>query len=128
MISCPKITGLILHFWILDNEYRILTNYIILFLAEFEHDEDVRRLPCFHLFHVLCVDKWLSQNKRCPICRVDIEAKLPCVAEANASEATNLGAGEGPSGLDPNSRDGPGSSSGSGGFKSESFLGDQRQR
>lgn len=97
-------------------------------LCEFEHDEDVRRLPCFHLFHVLCVDKWLSQNKRCPICRVDIEAKLPCVAEANASEATNLGAGEGPSGLDPNSRDGPGSSSGSGGFKSESFLGDQRQR
>lgn len=38
-------------------------------LSEFEVDEDVRRLPCFHLFHVECVDQWLGQNKRCPICR-----------------------------------------------------------
>ena len=33
-----------------------------------------RRLPCMHLFHVACVDQWLVQNKKCPICRVDIEA------------------------------------------------------
>ncbi len=26
-----------------------------------------------HLFHVECVDQWLTTNKRCPICRVDIE-------------------------------------------------------
>jgi len=45
-------------------------------LSEFELEEDVRRLPCMHLFHVECVDQWLSQNKRCPICRVDIEAHL----------------------------------------------------
>lgn len=43
-------------------------------LSEFEEEEDVRRLPCMHLFHVDCVDQWLSTNKRCPICRVDIEA------------------------------------------------------
>lgn len=45
-------------------------------LSEFELEEDVRRLPCMHLFHVECVDQWLGQNKRCPICRVDIEAHL----------------------------------------------------
>merc|ERR1712066_368290 len=45
-------------------------------LCEFEEDEDVRRLPCMHLFHVACVDQWLGLNKRCPICRVDIEAQL----------------------------------------------------
>ena len=38
-------------------------------LSEFDQEEDVRRLPCMHLFHVECVDQWLSQNKRCPICR-----------------------------------------------------------
>ena len=43
-------------------------------LSEFEEEEDVRRLPCMHLFHVDCVDQWLATNKRCPICRVDIEA------------------------------------------------------
>ena len=41
-------------------------------LSEFEVEEDVRRLPCMHLFHVECVDQWLGQNKRCPICRFDI--------------------------------------------------------
>lgn len=45
-------------------------------LSEFEDSEDVRRLPCMHLFHVECVDQWLSSNKRCPICRVDIETNL----------------------------------------------------
>lgn len=45
-------------------------------LCEFEDGEDVRRLPCMHLFHVQCVDQWLTSNKRCPICRVDIEAQL----------------------------------------------------
>ncbi|XP_005103544.1 nascent polypeptide-associated complex subunit alpha, muscle-specific form isoform X2 [Aplysia californica] len=43
-------------------------------LCEFEANEDVRRLPCMHLFHSDCVDQWLSTNKKCPICRVDIEA------------------------------------------------------
>lgn len=35
-----------------------------------------RRLPCMHLFHIECVDQWLATNKRCPICRVDIETHL----------------------------------------------------
>lgn len=43
-------------------------------LSEFEDGEDVRRLPCMHLFHIVCVDQWLGMNKKCPICRVDIEA------------------------------------------------------
>lgn len=45
-------------------------------LSEFEDNEDVRRLPCMHLFHIECVDQWLTTNKRCPICRVDIEEHL----------------------------------------------------
>ena len=44
-------------------------------LSEFEVDEDVRRLPCFHLFHVECVYQWLGQNKRCPICRYLISSE-----------------------------------------------------
>ncbi|XP_054161376.1 E3 ubiquitin-protein ligase Arkadia-like [Oppia nitens] len=45
-------------------------------LSEFEDNEDVRRLPCMHLFHIECVDQWLTTNKRCPICRVDIEEHM----------------------------------------------------
>lgn len=56
------------------------------FPPEFDEDEDVRRLPCMHLFHVPCVDQWLSLNKRCPICRVDIETQHPGLAEVNPAE------------------------------------------
>ena len=45
-------------------------------LSEFEVEEDVRRLPCMHLFHVECVDQWLGQNKRCPICRFGTSPNL----------------------------------------------------
>ena len=45
-------------------------------LSDFEEGEDVRRLPCMHLFHVECVDQWLKTNKCCPICRVDIDHKI----------------------------------------------------
>ncbi|KAJ0172231.1 hypothetical protein K1T71_012204 [Dendrolimus kikuchii] len=45
-------------------------------LSLFEIHADCRRLPCMHLFHMECVDQWLSTNKHCPICRVDIETHL----------------------------------------------------
>lgn len=45
-------------------------------LSLFEIENDVRRLPCMHLFHMDCVDQWLVTNKHCPICRVDIETHL----------------------------------------------------
>ncbi|XP_063953191.1 E3 ubiquitin-protein ligase arkadia-C-like isoform X2 [Lytechinus pictus] len=45
-------------------------------LSFFEDEEEVRRLPCMHLFHEECVDQWLVTNKRCPICRVDIETRM----------------------------------------------------
>jgi hypothetical protein len=67
-------------------------------LSDYEKGEKMRRLVCLHQFHQLCVDKWLHQHKKCPICRVDIEAKLnghidghrtiaePCCGE-NSSQA-----------------------------------------
>ena len=45
-------------------------------LSDYEKGEKMRRLVCLHQFHQLCVDKWLHQHKKCPICRVDIESKL----------------------------------------------------
>lgn len=41
-------------------------------ITEFENDEDVRRLPCKHLFHPTCVDTWLVQNSHCPCCKLDL--------------------------------------------------------
>lgn len=42
-------------------------------LSDFEECDELRRLPCNHSFHVGCVDKWLKQNKVCPLCVQDVE-------------------------------------------------------
>ncbi|KAI5930784.1 E3 ubiquitin-protein ligase RNF165, partial [Manis javanica] len=46
-------------------------------LCTLEEGEDVRRLPCMHIFHQVCIDQWLATTTRCPLCRGDIEAQLP---------------------------------------------------
>jgi len=48
-------------------------------LSDFEVDDMLRQLPCGHNFHRTCIDKWLRQNKVCPLCLQDIEAP-PTVA------------------------------------------------
>lgn len=45
---------------------------------DFETGEDVRTLRCTHLFHVDCIDRWLVYNKKCPVCRIEVD----CVAKA----------------------------------------------
>lgn len=42
-------------------------------LSDFEKQDMLRRLPCKHSFHSACVDKWLKQNKVCPLCVQDVE-------------------------------------------------------
>lgn len=47
-------------------------------LSEFESEDELRRLPCHHVFHAHCVDKWLCQVSRCP---------LRCVVEPLADQS-----------------------------------------
>jgi hypothetical protein len=53
-------------------------------LSEFEPEDELRRLPCHHVFHALCVDKWLCQVSRCPLrCMVEPFAEPPNQIPAN---------------------------------------------
>lgn len=41
-------------------------------LGEFNEGDEVRVLPeCGHIFHVLCIDKWLYSHTNCPLCRAE---------------------------------------------------------
>ncbi|KAM8706116.1 hypothetical protein ACLKA7_010406 [Drosophila subpalustris] len=62
-------------------------------LSLFEIENDVRRLPCMHLFHTDCVDQWLVTNKHCPICRVDIETHMAKDALVPSSSGVAAAAG-----------------------------------
>ncbi|CAB4399373.1 hypothetical protein RhiirA1_406311 [Rhizophagus irregularis] len=42
-------------------------------LEPYEDGVELRRLWCSHHFHKECVDEWLKLNKKCPMCREDVE-------------------------------------------------------
>ncbi|GMH77018.1 hypothetical protein TrST_g5403 [Triparma strigata] len=41
-------------------------------LSDFTEGENIRKLPCGHIFHPECVDVWLKRNCSCPACRQSI--------------------------------------------------------
>merc|ERR1719436_737188 len=42
-------------------------------MQNFEEQELVTTLRCFHLFHESCASRWLLQNGNCPVCRVAVK-------------------------------------------------------
>ncbi|KAK7385490.1 hypothetical protein VNO78_31212 [Psophocarpus tetragonolobus] len=50
-------------------------------LTQFEPDSEINRLSCGHLFHKVCLEKWLDYwNITCPLCRTPLmpEDDAPC--------------------------------------------------
>lgn len=38
-------------------------------LGDYDVDEEVKHMPCGHMFHSECLGRWLKINRTCPICK-----------------------------------------------------------
>lgn len=43
-------------------------------LEDFELDMKIRILPCWHRFMATCIDPWLLEQAKCPVCKASIHA------------------------------------------------------
>ncbi|CAL0315650.1 unnamed protein product [Lupinus luteus] len=55
----------------------------IVCLTKFEAESEIKHLSCGHIFHKVCLEKWLNYlNITCPLCRatlmVGVEDVTPC--------------------------------------------------
>ena len=43
-------------------------------LSTIQNNEIIRKLSCQHVYHQKCIDHWLENNKKCPLCRFEIDS------------------------------------------------------
>jgi hypothetical protein len=61
-------------------------------LSEFEDGEELRLLPCVHLYHKECIDVWMRRqgiSAACPMCKRPLLSRLP--ADGEAEDAATAG-------------------------------------
>jgi len=71
------------------NELNLNERQCVICLEEFVEGTELKRLSCKHHYHSTCIDKWLVQNGKCPLCNSKAVNTLEEV-QSKFSEAKKL--------------------------------------
>ncbi|CAF0782603.1 unnamed protein product [Didymodactylos carnosus] len=58
------------------DEKKIKQSDCAICLIDFEQNQEVRQLPCSHVYHQKCIDQWLLKQFICPSCLTNVDAAL----------------------------------------------------
>lgn len=72
-----------------DDEFTLRTQCQIC-LGDYEEGEEVRALPCMHVFHAPCVESWLHVRVQCPTCCAEIADLLADPPDENSHRTDNV--------------------------------------
>ncbi|KAF2349885.1 Zinc finger RING-type [Trinorchestia longiramus] len=72
------------------DELQQADNVCIICREEMVVNSGVKKLPCNHLFHALCLRSWFQRQQTCPTCRLDV--LRPTLAAAAAARAATAAA------------------------------------
>ena len=49
------------------------SNICVICQDDIENNNIIRKIKCNHEFHINCIDTWLCENKKCPVCKFDLD-------------------------------------------------------
>jgi len=55
----------------------------VICMIEFVVGDEIRYLPCMHIYHRECIDDWLMRSFTCPSCMEPVDAALLVAYDAN---------------------------------------------
>ena len=58
-------------------------------IEQFEDEDMIKILPCFHQFHAKCADDWLLRKSVCPVCKFDIDVSEDQILDLQALESNS---------------------------------------
>ena len=60
-----------------DNEehHEYLNHSCVTCMSEYQHDDNIVKLACNHVYHHECITQWFKEDHVCPICRKPVEKK-----------------------------------------------------
>lgn len=61
-------------------------------LCPFEAGDDVKQLPCSHIYHPECIDAWLRRDATCPLCKQPVADEEALAEDDGSAAASDAGA------------------------------------